>query len=248
MSDIITHFHQGDENFTIVPYSFFQITYLKPDEKYLLMWIKSRPPGYKINTKGLATHLNVGADVIKRMSKNLQVNNHLIIKRLSTGQTEWHFYQNPEHCLAAKKPKVENPPVENPHEDNPPVLTSIDPLTNIDPKKDISSSNAEHTKNQFLELWKAWPNSKNKIRSHSAFNTKMKGKSPNAITQTVNCYKNDIQGRLLAQQLGFSNMMLSTYLNNERYNDDITGPVVESEDGRIQSDRKSKELFGIKRM
>lgn len=255
MSDIITHFHQEHENFTLIPYSFFQIDYLKPDEKYLLMWIKSRPPGFKINTKGLATHLKVGKDTIVRISKNLQSNNHLVIKRLTNGSAEWHFFQNPEQCKLFSSPldspytdlthaANQKPHSEKPHAANPTALTSIDPLTNIDQDKTLCSSKNELIESEFDRLWEVWPAKKNKIASRKAFKSVVKGKSPDTIKTFVNKLISDAQERLKANEYAFDKRNLEKHLKNELYHDPIVyqqGSVNPVDDGSEKARKEFEE-------
>ena len=91
--------------------------------------------------------------------------------------------------------------------------------------KDISAfenahENAHSAENEFNRLWTTWPNKKNKKRSQSVF-AKIANNSPRPDI-FVNNLIADIQARIQSNQLGFTEMMLSTYLNGERWNDDIT--------------------------
>lgn len=120
---------------------------------------------------------------------------------------------------------------------------SIDLSNRVERDQVISSSSAEHISNQFARLWEEWPNSKNKIRSVSAFKTFCRGKSPDSINLLVDGLIIDTRGRLKALQLGFSNMMLSTYLNNERYKDDITGEQIETDEAEQANKKKGNDLL-----
>jgi len=252
MSDLISHFHQGEENFTIIPHHLFQIDYLKPDEKYLLMWFKSRPPSFRINTKSLAKNLGVGVSTIKRMSINLQANNHLFIKKSHSGHTEWHFFQYPKDCLhfssPLKSPHVENqheeiekPYVEKPHVENRHVLVSIDPLVNIDLKdKTLCASNDEHIEKCFDKLWEVWPAKKNKKASKKAFKALCKGKTPNGITLLLTTLKIDVQARLNANEYAFDRRNLEKHLKNKLYEDEIK-PDVNIFDNKTPDDEKQKQ-------
>ena len=73
--------------------------------------------------------------------------------------------------------------------------------------------------NNFDLLWQVWPNTKNKKGSEKSFNTllrKNKKLDPGIITSQL---IEDVQLRLQYNQFGFTGLMLSTYINNERWND-----------------------------
>jgi DNA-binding transcriptional ArsR family regulator len=75
---------------------------------------------------------------------------------------------------------------------------------------------------EFKKLWEQWPNNNGKKQAVKAFKTllsKNKGKDASFI---VNSLIQDVKARLQANQFGFTNLMLSTYLNNERWLDDMT--------------------------
>lgn len=124
------------------------------------------------------------------------------------------------------------------------ALVSTDPLVRTERDKVISSLENEQVEKYFDELWKAWPNAKNKKRSKTAFKTFIRGMSLNGVHELVCKLIDDIQTRERAKQLGFTEMMLSTYINNERFEDGISGEQASVDDARALSDAKARALFG----
>ena len=82
--------------------------------------------------------------------------------------------------------------------------------------------------NAFDFLWKEWPNSKQRKIALKAFEKIIKNKKPESIEDLVNHFADDISRRVIANDLGFSNMNMSTYFNQERWTDDISGEPQEN--------------------
>ena len=263
MSNIRLQKRTITSNFSIVPNDITFSTEMTLGERGALIWLLAKPEDYGINIKSLATHWHVGLHTVKKISKKLQLLGYLYIEKFGDGRTLWHIsdhqinlnkstmnvsVQNPHvENQPMAEPHVENPHVENPHVDNRPALVRTDLLIRTDHLKDISSSEAEQESNvssvinkSFDKLWALWPNAKNKIRSQKAFKATVKSKSPTYIKILTERLQNDIEARLKAEQLGFTNMMLSTYLNNERYEDDITNGNNQSVD-KLKDDRAAEK-------
>lgn len=257
-----------EHSFSIVPNSLTFSESLTLSEKGALIWLLAKPENFGINTKSLATHWHVGVHTVKRISKKLQETGYLEIQKFSTGETIWHITDTPieplgtvlddtgQHPHVEKRHKDSNggiePHVEKPHVGNRHALERTDLLSRTDLKKDTCSPEVEPMGITDFELLfpmlkKAWPNNNNMKRAESPFRALIKNKSHNESVLLIEHFKWDIQERLKAQQLGFNNMMLSTYLNGERWKDDITNgnneSVPELDAAKLASDAKSRELF-----
>jgi hypothetical protein len=71
-------------------------------------------------------------------------------------------------------------------------------------------------------FWKAWPTKKNKDKAFKSFTKVCGSKSEEAIEGLTNTLCADIDKRLQAGDFGFDRMYATTYLNNKRWEDDIS--------------------------
>lgn len=132
--------------------------------------------------------------------------------------------------------------------DNDDVLIRTDLLTRTETSlKDICASRnlngpKPESEDGFKKLWSAWPNRKNRKRSYTAFNRLVKSWSGKRIEEFVNMLCADIQQRVSVNQLGFTEMMLSTYLNGERWQDDVTAPA---KTGPISNLDRAMQMMGV---
>lgn len=120
--------------------------------------------------------------------------------------------------------------------------------TQIQTTKQNSPSVDEQRSNLFDKLYEKWPNNKNKIPARKAFKKIARLLPIPSCEIFVNNLIEDIEKRLQGQQFGFTDLMLSTYLNNERWNDDYPVPtktIKEFDKIRQAADEKAKkEMFG----
>lgn len=126
-----------------------------------------------------------------------------------------------ENALSMDCAKTHNPTLYRSLPDNN-LTTCANEFALVDGESNISvSNNQEQVEIAFVELWKGWHNKKNKISAQKAFKKlcKSNGTNPHLIAKDILF---DSNKRLNAQQLGFNKIMLSTYINNERWEDDIT--------------------------
>lgn len=78
---------------------------------------------------------------------------------------------------------------------------------------------------EFDRLWLTWHKKQNKKDSRRAFLKAVKGKSEDAIREFANQLIQDSSKRRELKQSFFLEMLLSTYINKERYLDELTTPI-----------------------
>lgn len=92
----------------------------------------------------------------------------------------------------------------------------------------------------FEQFWQAGMRKGNKKKARPLFNRLLKSyrnmSSPEGFTEMLIA---DIQARLKINQLGFAEMLPTTYLNGERWNDEIKGPSNGQTNGRKQADQRT---------
>jgi uncharacterized protein YdaU (DUF1376 family) len=71
-------------------------------------------------------------------------------------------------------------------------------------------------------FWKAWPTKKNKDKAFKSFTKVCGSKNDEAVEELTNTLCSDIDKRLQANDFGFDRMYATTYLNNKRWEDDIS--------------------------
>ena len=100
------------------------------------------------------------------------------------------------------------------------TILTID--TNNTPNKELNSVIDEY----FEQFWVAGLPKVNKKKALTVFKSKAKVMAhPNLFAKMI---ADDVQKRLKANQFGFDKMHPTTYLNGERWNDEITTPVNQS--------------------
>lgn len=195
MSDIHIYSHKRSSNFTIVPNHIINADYLKLEDKAFLIWVLSKPEDWQLNTLSLAKIHQVSKDKITAISKRLQNENHLYIKKHKNGHAEWFIFENVDDCIEHKstcprtsprtcprtsmdiaatpdiKPYPENqsdPHPEKPDQENQDVLIRTDLLPRTE-LKDLSPSHDVQKSSAFDEnfeiLWETWPNTKQRKRA-----------------------------------------------------------------------------------
>lgn len=131
--------------------------------------------------------------------------------------------QNKENGKKGGRPKKNQHVIDNPEktqmvsEKNPDITltTNHKPLTT---NQELLKDNSADLESAFDIFWQAGMVKTNKAGSFKKFKTKCKGKNP---IEFANMLAKDIKTRLRAEQFGFSTLHPSTYLNNERWNDDL---------------------------
>ena len=88
--------------------------------------------------------------------------------------------------------------------------------------KPLTTNHKPISNKLFVRFWDAGMCKTNKKRSESLFNSILKKQDdPEAFTEFL---INDIKNRLQREQLGFAQMHPTTYLNGERWTDDLPKP------------------------
>ncbi len=268
MSDITIISHKRTNNFTIVPNHIINADYLKLEDKAFLIWVLSRPDDWKLNTLSLAKIHGVCKDKITTISKRLQKHDHLIIKKGSFGTAQWLVFENVQDCSNFRKKQKNTPvdPIDKPYPEkqdklHPEIhdpekqdaLLRTDPLPRTDQQKPCSQKREPKPITDaeilFPMLKSAWPNNNNMKRALSPFKALIHNKPSTESFALVEHLKWDIEERIRLNQYGFNKMMLSTYLNGERWLDDMPVPDVDEKQqakdrGDEASAAKGRELFG----
>ena len=91
-----------------------------------------------------------------------------------------------------------------------------------DEKKEKREARTILINQAFDFYWKAWPTKKNKDKAFKSFTKVCGSKNDEAIEELTNTLCNDIDKRLQANDFGFDRMHATTYLNNKRWEDDIS--------------------------
>lgn len=115
-------------------------------------------------------------------------------------------------------------PITNNHK---PIKKHIDQSEFDQAKKRKAAEKQERLDNLFGKFWAAGMRKAGKAQAKKAFMTLMKKQDdPETMTETL---VNDIQMRISINQYGFNKLHPSTYLNNERWHDELQQPLELSE-------------------
>lgn len=227
-----------DQSFTVIPNETLKDKNLSMEARGLLAFMLSLPDDwviYKDWLRGQAPML--GRDKLTRILKELQDFGYVRkIPRQDEGGrlagVDWMVYPSPE-CVSERRERrnsgnptagLENRTTEKPSDGKP--ATTKERSTQ---KKDIN--NKDHlTDEVFLIFWKAWPKKSNPKGSYAKFNATFKrlckeqGKSATQQTKEkwAQMLVSDIQKRMESKQFGFDAMHATTYLNQERWHDEIS--------------------------
>jgi len=104
-------------------------------------------------------------------------------------------------------------------------IVTAKPKPKPEPKPDKTlvqaSLNADEFERLFLLFWISGINKANKEGAKKSFKKALLKKRPDEHELFVNFLVQDVQKRIKNEQLGFGNMLPTTYLNGERWNDQL---------------------------
>lgn len=113
--------------------------------------------------------------------------------------------------------------------------------------KTLCASYDSLVENQFQILWQSYHNKKSKPDAVKAFKKFSRKYKADTLPQAVKSLISGIVGRLQANEIGISNILLASYLNKEKYNDECAVQPKKS-DGSAASMKKmaeSRALFNM---
>ena len=86
----------------------------------------------------------------------------------------------------------------------------------------ISSSVDEHFVDTFFsKVWNVWPKKQNRQRAEKSWHKLLKGKSEQHVQDFTEKLIENINARVTNNEFGFSSMLFSSYLNGQRWEDEI---------------------------
>tara|TARA_R100001143_G_C3357791_1_gene133618 strand:+ start:188 stop:1102 length:915 start_codon:yes stop_codon:yes gene_type:complete len=192
----------------------------------LLTYLMSKPDGWDVSIKHLTKQKPSGESRVKSLLKKLQKHGYAEWRRFNDGTTEWTIYEEPKvenqleesNHISAKgeNPHVENPQEGNPHVENHPDIVKTQPLVKTENK--VKTQGALSL---FEQFWSAYPRKENKKRAGEVWKTKKLDRIGDQIIA-------DVKKRSATHKQWIEGIIphASTYLNGERWTDDIVGDNV----------------------
>ena len=119
------------EKFTTIHNKLINDTEISLKAKGIMLYMLSKPNGWKYNPKDIANNSKDGLDSVYSGLKELVEKKYISRKRNSNGSLDYYIFEDKEEnnikdCLEGKNPDRENPDRENPDRENPDVLIKKD--------------------------------------------------------------------------------------------------------------------------
>jgi len=215
--------------FVVVSNKVAQDSRLSLEARGMVLLMGSRPAGWKFNKAELMQNAGVGRDKLNRIFSELINFGHLAVVQNhdESGRfvdADYHFFtessQNPAFIEA--EPCTEKPYTENPCNGKSAPINK-ESLEKKDLKQNGHQKNVDRA---FDFFWSHYPKKAGKQKAISAFKKLMVGKSEKSIielTETITNYMLDALDDLSTGNtrfLGYDNMNASTYINQQRWNDE----------------------------
>ena len=199
--------------------------------KGLLSVVLSLSPDWKYSIAGLASISKEKETSIKTALEELKENGYFVITKKMPNETktgsieyEWDFYERPiNEKQEVKKQEVENLPLENLMLEYQGQLNTNISITDVLNTKELDIpliSPEEKLKLLFDEFWAAYPRKDDKKRAWLKFKAikNLEKVFPDIMADVENKKKSEQWNKNGGQFIP----MPSTYLNNERWNDEET--------------------------
>ncbi|NTE96720.1 hypothetical protein [Agrobacterium tumefaciens] len=203
----------------------------------LLIFLLGKPDNWEVSVKHLINQTQEaigkasGRDAVRVILKELEQAGYLVsdIARNDTGAFNGMAYTVHEYPVevsqAQEKPAPEQPGAENPAPAKPapenPHLTSNDLKQDTDLEEKTNISNADKA---FELFWKSSTKQGSKKKAGEIFRSicKRLKLEPMEFAATL---VNDVHERIASEQFGFDRLHITTYLNQERWNDSKAQPA-----------------------
>lgn len=214
-------------DYTVIPNALAQDKRLSFEARGLLVLLLSMPANWHINKSWVEEQSgNCGRDKTNRLFRELQEAGYIRKKTihdekgLITG-TDWLIYPASEtsaksNCTTGKpsngKPatvELENRTTVKPHDGKPATIKETD----------LQNKHKDLICVLFEKFWKSFPKKMNKKKALIAFKSAFK-KQDLQIEYFTDMLIADVNERISRNQLGFDKLHATTYLNNERWNDE----------------------------
>lgn len=217
-----------ERNYSVISNSVYQDNLLSFQAMGMLSYILSKPDNWSVSpshletvTKG--TGKKTGRDGVYSILKELKSVGFVTTKKHSDGRTDYIVSDHPSQ----QKPDTDktdkaDPNTPNPDQANPDLAKPT--LISTDNKQVLISNNKNKQKENSHELlfekfWKSYPKKTNKQGALKSFNAAIKKQTltPDEFTEMLII---DVTERIKRNQFGFDRLHATTYLNNDRWNDE----------------------------
>lgn len=243
------------QNFTTVPNELLNCMNVTLSAKGLYAFMFSKPDGWNFTIRSMTKQLKEGAAAISSSLDCLKEYGWLAYQKHRDGTGTYFLNWEPfEHIRAVNQntenqnqiePKLGNPNMGIPNMGKPKRISNTDLFNKKDTRNIVSIEDS------FEIFYQAGMRKLNKKAALKAFAKQVKERKV-CPTEFANMLADDVRKRVAAQQMGFDAMHPTTYLNNERWEDEIVqrqeqqaGPEKQFDNWYASDagiDRKAKEL------
>lgn len=203
----------------IIPNDILNSEELSLKAKGIFAYIQSKPDGWKFSAEKISLQSSDGIDSVQSGLQELEKHGHLIRSKVKNPKGTWDW----DYTLS-EKPLVENPPLENPRLENRHNNSKQDIVNKI--KNNITISTQSESLVELFELfWKAYPRKESKKKALQSFE---KIKPKNNIFPFREIMDGLARSRKTSQWRKDNGQFIphaTTWLNQERWKDEIVGSV-----------------------
>lgn len=216
-------------NFTRIDNEIFQAE-LSPKAGWLLVYLLSKPDDWTVNADHLAKTLGMGVNQVRKFLRELKLRGFADWSRSVDGSTHWEIYESPslspEHQKrfkgATQKPKTVvraevSPQHQKPKHQNGVVLITTEKALTTEKNSCASKKDA-----RFDEWYSIYPKKKGKVAARNAWKRKnLDSQADDIIRDTKERMRVEWNDKQYIP-------MASTYVNQERWHDEIENRRVET--------------------
>lgn len=226
--------------FTIVPNQVLNSLEISLAAKGMYAYMKSKPDNWNFTIRSMAKQLKEGQTAISSAVKELRACGLVSYQKQNDGTGIYFVHAS----IPDENPKPENPDQAFPMLGKPKRISKTD----LSSKKEGSEYMSDEVEQAFNLFWSAGLKKASKPSGQKAFLAAIKRHKIADVQAFAQKLHDDIAARKrIGTQLGFDALMPSTYLNNDRWEDDLPVPAAQQQSPQAGSDRWWISDAGIER-